>query len=449
MINTIVLISLLLFNYNHIFVDNPPKEVYNNRREILRSKLSNKEVYIAISSDYYSNEKHSKFRQNSDLLYYTSYPFKNAVLFISKNGFDINGKIIYEILMIKKQDSQDKLWNGPLPTKEDIKNFSGIETILYDYEIDFNNLFENVFEVTVAPYSKGEDFSPYLNSKYIKKKEVTIIEELKDKYPFIIFTDDLKLSKKQREIKDEYEIALLRKAVDISVSAHKTIIKNIKNYNFEYEIEGVIEGEFKRLGAEKTAYNSIVGAGENSCILHYTNNRSKIENGDLVLFDCGAEYHGYASDITRTLPKNGKFSNEQKIIYEIVLNAQKRAIQLCKPGIRFSSVDSIAREVIDSSLISIGLIKSKSQSRQYFPHGTSHYLGLDVHDVGGYDLLQKGNVITVEPGIYIPQGSDCDKKWWNIGIRIEDDVLITTDGFEVLSQKLPKEIKELEELMNK
>ena len=248
---------------------------------------------------------------------------------------------------------------------------------------------------------------------------------------------------------DKYEINLLRKAVDISVEAHKEVISQIDNIKYEYEIEGIMEGEFKRLGAENTAYNSIVGSGLNSCVLHYTTNRDSIHNNDLILFDCGAEYHGYAADITRTIPKSGKFNQEQKIIYEIVLNAQKLAINHCKPGVKHSSVDSIARAYIDSALIDLGLIETTAESRRYFPHGTSHYLGLDVHDVGTYTNLQEGNVITVEPGIYIPEGSDCDKKWWNIGVRIEDDILITKDGYDNLSKNLVKGIHDIEELIKK
>ncbi len=448
MIN-LLFITLLFSNYYHVFIDTPPKEVYQKRRSNLKSILFEGEVYLALSSDFYSNDKHGKFRQNSDMLYYTSYPFKNAILFISKNGFNINGKIIFEFLMIKKQENNDKIWHGTLPSKNEIKQFSGIEEVFYDTEINFSSILDDVMEVSVAPYSKGEKFFPYLNSKSPNDFEISIINDLREKNPFIIFNNEHKYSKKLREVKDEYEINLIQKAVDISVEAHKKVIKNIKKYNYEYEIEGEIEGEFKTLGAENTAYNSIVGAGYNSCILHYSNNRMSIKTNDLVLFDCGAEYHGYASDITRTVPKSGKFTKEQKKIYQIVLEAQKRAISICKSGVKFSDIDLTARSYIDSALIELGLIKTNSQSRQYFPHGTSHYLGLDVHDVGSYDILKKGNVITVEPGIYIPEGSNCDKKWWNIGIRIEDDIMITSDGNKVLSKDLPKEVKELEELMNK
>ena len=437
-------------NYYDPFPDNPPAEVYQKRRADFRNLLDDNQFYMAFSSDFYSNMQHTKFRQNSDIMYLTGYGFKSAVLFTAKNGFDINGKIVSEFLLIKKQSDDDAKWNGKKPNKEQIKAFSGIEEVYWFDEIDVNKIISNKTEMLIAPYTKGEDFAPYKDYKYTPiELDIKFVRNITDSNPFLVPSVDTKLIKKLREIKDKYEINLLKKAVDISSKAHKKVISQIDNINYEYEIEGIMEGEFLRLGAENTSYNSIVGSGLNSCVLHYTTNRDTILQGDLILFDCGAEYHGYAADITRTIPKNGKFSNEQKIIYNIVLNAQKRAIEYCKPNIKFSAIDSIARAYIDSSLIAIGLIKTTMESRKYFPHGTSHYLGLDVHDVGSYGLLQEGNAITVEPGIYIPENSDCDKKWWNIGVRIEDDILITKDSYINLSEGLVKEIKDIEELIAK
>jgi len=450
-----MIIYLLLFNllfgidnYSYPFPDNPPPEVYKNRRQELLKILNNNVAYLAFSSDFYSDNKNDKFRQNSDILYYTGFPYSKAILILNKDGINIDGELKYEILLVEKQDNMDIKWNGKRPSKNEIKDFSGINNIYWFNEVDYNDFFNDIIEFNIAPYTKGSNFLPYAGSSVIPVElDIDFFKSIKDSHPFIVYDIDLRYSKQLREVKDDYEIKLLKKAVNISVAAHKKVIKNIKNINYEYEIEGIIEGEFKRLGAENTAYNSIIGSGINSCVLHYTDNRAKVNKGELILFDCGAEYHGYASDITRTVPSNGKFSKEQTIIYNIVLEAQKRAIEYCKEGIKFSEIDSVARFVIDSALIDLGLIKNNAQSRLYFPHGTSHYLGLDVHDVATYDRLKAGNCVTVEPGIYIPEGSDCDKKWWNIGVRIEDDILITKDACQVLSIDLAKEIKDLEEMM--
>ena len=195
------------------------------------------------------------------------------------------------------------------------------------------------------------------------------------------------------------------------------------------------------------AYPSILGGGENSCILHYETNRKKLSAKDMLVIDAGGEYHGYAADITRTLPVDGKFSVEEKAIYDIVLEAQEAGIKACKKGNPFFEPHRAAVNVIQKKLMELGITKSESEYQRYFFHGTSHYLGLDVHDVGLNGKLTPGNVITVEPGIYIPEGSPCDPKWWNIGVRIEDDVLITTAEPDVLSGKLPKRTEEIEALM--
>ncbi len=200
-------------------------------------------------------------------------------------------------------------------------------------------------------------------------------------------------------------------------------------------------------GAEFEGYPSIVGAGANGCILHYeTNNKPQVGN-DLVLMDCGAEYRGYSADVTRTIPPSGRFSPAQRQIYELVLAAQEAGFAACKPGAAFQAPGQAAQKVIADGLRKLGIIAKDEDVRRYFPHGTSHHLGLDVHDRGGYDALLAGNVITVEPGIYIPEGSPCDKKWWNIGVRIEDDVLITDKGYENLSREAPRTVAEIEALM--
>jgi Xaa-Pro aminopeptidase len=250
-----------------------------------------------------------------------------------------------------------------------------------------------------------------------------------------------------RMVKTDEELDLMQRAIDITAAAHREAMKSIEPGMHEFEVEALIEYVFKRNGAEYTGFPSIVASGENSTILHYESNRRRMQDGDVVVMDIGAEYHGYSADITRTVPVDGTFSPEQKAIYELVLEAQRVAIDASRPGRSFNDPDAAAREVIGTGLVELGLISSADESRRFFVHGTSHYLGLYVHDVGDYGPLQPGTVITVEPGIYIPPSEDVDPKWWNIGIRIEDDVLITDESPVVLSERAPRTVGEIESLM--
>jgi Xaa-Pro aminopeptidase len=249
-----------------------------------------------------------------------------------------------------------------------------------------------------------------------------------------------------RGIKQPEEIALMEKVINMSVEGHNRVIRSIQPGMHEYDAQALMEYEFKSRGSEYVGYPSINGSGANSCILHYETNQRTLQNGDLLLNDCGAEYHGYSADVTRTIPVNGKFSPEQKIIYELVLAAQDAAFAICKPGNQFSDPHNAALKVITAGLKQLGIIQSDNQARIYFPHGTSHHLGLDVHDMGSRSTLQPGMIFTVEPGIYIPPGSNCDKKWWSIGVRIEDDLLITTDGYRNLSAGAPRSVEEIEKM---
>ncbi|PNQ72363.1 Xaa-Pro aminopeptidase [Hanstruepera neustonica] len=250
-----------------------------------------------------------------------------------------------------------------------------------------------------------------------------------------------------RQIKTEEEMVLLTKAVRISAMGQREIMKAMHPGMSELEIQGIHEYVYKKYGSEYEGYPSIVGAGNNGCVLHYIeNSKMKVEN-DLVLMDLGAEYHGYSADVTRTIPANGKFTPEQKAVYDLVYEAQEAGIAATVVGAKFGSVDAASREVINAGLVKLGIVESEDQARQYFPHGTSHYLGLDVHDPGDYGALQANMVITVEPGIYIPDGSPCDKKWWGIAVRIEDDILITDNGPVNLSGEAPRKSDEIEALM--
>ncbi len=249
-----------------------------------------------------------------------------------------------------------------------------------------------------------------------------------------------------RETKLEEELVLLRKAIDISAVGQIEVMKAMRPNMSETEVQGIHEFVFKKYGAEYEGYPSIVGGGNNGCILHYIDNNKPRLGEDLVLMDLGAEYHGYTADVTRTIPATGKFTEEQKIIYNIVLEAQQAGFEECKVGNNFSAPNQAAKRIIDKRLAEYGIIK-EGERHNYFPHGTSHYVGLDVHDPGTYQPFQANTVITVEPGIYIPDGSPCDKKWWGIAVRIEDDILITEDGWENLSGRAPRSVEAIEAMM--
>lgn len=250
-----------------------------------------------------------------------------------------------------------------------------------------------------------------------------------------------------RETKLPEEMALLRKAIEISAVGQLEVMKAMHPGMSETEVQGVHEYVYKKYGAEYEGYPSIVGGGNNGCILHYIENNKPELGAELVLMDLGAEYHGYTADVTRTIPANGVFSPEQKAIYDIVYNAQEAGIAASVVGAPFSAPGAAASKVVADGLISLGLIKEASEARKYFPHGTSHYLGLDVHDKGTYGPFKANTVITVEPGIYIPEGSDCDPKWWGIAVRIEDDILISDQGPVLLSYMAPRSVEAIEAAM--
>ncbi len=250
-----------------------------------------------------------------------------------------------------------------------------------------------------------------------------------------------------RETKLPAEMKLLKKAIEISAIGQIEVMKAMRPGMSETEIQGIHEFVFKKYGSEYEGYPSIVGAGHNGCVLHYiSNNKPEIEEDELVLMDLGAEYHGYTADVTRTIPANGTFSPEQKAIYDLVYEAQQAGFEACMPGSDFRASHMAAKEVIDRGLAELGIIEA-GENHRYFPHGTSHYLGLDVHDKGTYGPLQPYTVITVEPGIYIPENSDCDEKWWGIAVRIEDDILITEDGWVNLSEMAPRKSEDIEAMM--
>lgn len=295
-------------------------------------------------------------------------------------------------------------------------------------------------------FESNEKIKAILIAKSPEEREL-LIDELPQPNPRLDVTTLAKYMATLREVKSEAEVDLLRKAVTISSIGQREVMKAMHPGMSETEIQGIHEFVFKKYGAEYQGYPSIVGAGNNGCTLHYIKN-DKLELGkDLVLMDLGAEYRGYTADITRTIPANGKFSKEQKAIYDLVYKAQEEAFKNSKPGNMIRENTQICRDVANQGLYELGIIDSPDAEHSYFPHGVSHHIGLDVHDPGNYEEFAPNMILTVEPGIYIPEGSDCDKKWWGIGVRIEDDILITKDGYELLSWQAPRTTEEIEAVM--
>lgn len=362
-----------------------------------------------------------------------------------------------------KNDYRDK--RGDADLFDLIKNFKEKTNYPSDYNATKQQLYSLIRSITnenkanvLLTLKRYLDFNEKLKEdqllrKFVEAKDDLLISDIKEKVALKLDANNLDstilsgIMDTLRETKTEDEMVLLRKAVEISAVGQIEVMKAMHTNMSETEIQGVHEYVYKKYGAEYEGYPSIVGGGNNGCILHYIENNKTEVGNDLVLMDLGAEYHGYTADVTRTIPANGKFSPEQKQIYDVVYDAQEAGIKASVVGAPFRSPGEVARKVVTDGLLKLGVISKPEDARTYFPHGTSHYLGLDVHDRGTYEAFKPNTVITVEPGIYIPEGSDCDKKWWGIAVRIEDDILITDEGPVNLSAMAPRTTEAIEAVM--
>ena len=290
---------------------------------------------------------------------------------------------------------------------------------------------------------------------FLKIDEKTVLTDLKTRSAHLLKDYNFDIDQLSyimaslREKKSPEEIILLKKAIRISAQGQIEVMKAIHPEMTEREVQGIHQLVFKIYGAAHEGYPSIVGAGDNACVLHYVTNDKTDLKKQLILMDLGAEYKGYTADVTRTIPVSGIFSPEQRALYQIVYDAQTAGINAAINGTTFRAVSEATNEVVQKGLLALGLIEKKEEYRRYLPHGISHHIGLDVHDPGLYDKLSPSMVITVEPGIYIPEGSPCDPKWWNIGIRIEDDILITDTTPINLSSNAPRSWNDIEAMMAK
>lgn len=421
-----------------------PKFFTENRLK-LAALLKEKALLAITSNEVYpkTGDQDFPFRQDNDLYYLSGILQAGTQLLLCPSHPD---PLKREILFIRKPDTTREIWYGKMLDAPLAANISGIKTVYFD------DAFEQVFHDLAL---RSECI--YLgNTEYpkVKPNELSAAYQLTKKiklaYPLHKYERSGPLMSQLRIIKQSEEIKQITKACQITGEAFLSVLKMLKPGVFEYEIEAEILSCFMRKSS-LPAYDTIVGSGINACCLHYINNQKQCLNNELILIDFGAEVSGYAADCTRTIPVNGRFTERQLNVYNAVLRVQKELIAMCKPGIRISDLNETAGFLIDDELLDLGLIKTRdlndSESRKkarskYFMHGVSHFIGLDVHDTGDKDLpLSEGMLITIEPGIYIAEEST--------GVRIENDILITANGHTDLMQHIPREAKEIEDLINK
>lgn len=462
------LILCLALSISAFSQDDQPKDFltpgfHKDRREKLREKLPANSVAVLFANPVRNraNDVNYMYHQDPDFYYLTGYKEPDAVLFIFKDTQTAtNGTSYNEIVFVRPRDEEREMWTGKRLGYDGVRTRLGLtqafnNTDFKKYNVDFSKFNDVLFydfknDVRNNPRDSSDlyDLIEQFKVKINHPSSAGLNVQLEPKKNNLNMTGLNGLMAGLRGIKTKEELALIRKAVNISCAAQREVMKAMKPGMSEREIQGIHEFVFKKYQAEELGYPSIVGAGTNGCILHYEENyRPSVSSKDMILMDLGAEYRGYTADITRTIPISGKFSPEQKIIYELVLSAQEEAMKLCKAGATFNELRDVTKKTVYQGLTKLGILKSETESNTYYPHGCCHHIGLDVHDKGTYDKLEENMVITIEPGIYIPENAKCDKRWWGIAVRIEDDFLITKDGNEHLSKLAPRKVEEIESLM--
>lgn len=435
------------------------KEFHKSRRREF-SKLIGKDSIAFIFGSTHQNKSFDadfKFKQYKNFYYLTGFNEPNSVMMIAPSGINLKfkekEKKVNEVLFVQKKNPKLETWTGKRLGFENVKTELGIESGQENYELKnvlggnaiykFRKLYINFAEMMSLNGEIREIITSFLNSLNITAAEVEIID-----VSFILG--------KMRAVKTQFEINLIQKACDITINSYNETMKIIKPGLNEYQVQATLEYHYKYNGSEENAYPPIVAGGENACILHYENNNQILKDSDLVLIDSGSEYNYYASDITRTFPVNGKFSKEQKLIYEIVLKANEECIKKIKPGVKFSDLKTLSEKVLADGLHKAGLLKSKKDIKKYSMHGVGHHIGLDTHDaVPGAktatednDSLKTGNVITIEPGLYFTyEMKEIPEKFRGIGVRIEDDILVTKNGSMNLTKTMVKQVSEIEKVM--
>ena len=423
------------------------QQLFVNNRKNLRKEMKPNSVAVVNANDIMptNSDGTMRFRQNSDLFYLTGVDQEETILVLCP---DFPDEKYREVLFLRETNDQIALWEGHKLTKEEAREATGVKTVLWTGELH---------RILHTMMVMGNVENVYLNTNDHYRADVTVdsrdqrfIKWCQQKYPLHRYERLAPIMHRLRSVKSKEEIALMQQACDITAQAFKRVLKFVRSGVKEFEIEAEYAHEFLRLGSRGFAYEPIIASGSNSCVLHYIVNDKVCHDGDVLLLDVGAEYANYNADLTRTIPVNGKFSPRQKDVYNAVLRIHKAAIDMLRPGVMYYDYHKEIQKLTEAELIKLKLLDKEAIAKQnpdkplfmkYFAHGTSHMLGLDVHDVGSmYSKMVPGMVWTVEPGIYIREE--------NIGVRIENNVVITTDGVIDLMKDIPREVGELEEIMN-
>ncbi|EOI3528660.1 Xaa-Pro aminopeptidase [Cronobacter dublinensis] len=430
------------------------QQEFLRRRQALLAKMAPASAALIFAAPQATRSADSEYpyRQSSDFWYFTGFNEPEAVLVLIKSDETHSHSVIFNRL----RDKTAEIWSGRRLGQDAAPAKLGVDRALAYNEID-EQLYQLLNGLDVVYHAQGEYayadtivFAALDKLHRGSRQNLSAPATLTDWRPWV---HELRL------FKSPEELAVMRRAGEISALAHTRAMQKCRPGMYEYELEGEILHEFTRHGARFPSYNTIVGGGENGCILHYTENESQLRDGDLVLIDAGCEYRGYAGDITRTFPVNGKFTPAQRAVYDIVLESLETALRLFRPGTSIQDVTGDVVRVMVKGLIGLGILQGDVEQlvadnahRPYFMHGLSHWLGLDVHDVGFYGpdrsrILAPGMVITVEPGLYIAPDADVPEAYRGIGIRIEDDIVITETGNENLTASVVKSADDIEALM--
>lgn len=423
-----------------------PNGLFSDNRHKFKSQLKPNSVAVFFSNDILPTNADGAmgFKQNSDLFYLTGIDQEDTVLVIFPDVKD--GKHT-EVLFIKETSELIAIWEGAKLTKDQAKEVSGIKNIYWYTE--FDKIFKTfAFQAENIYLNSNEHTRRYIDTQTAEDR---FNSRLRTNYPLHTIQRSAPIMHKIRAIKSGYEIELIQKACDITEKGFRRLLNYVKPGTFEYQLEAELIHEFVSNKSRGFAYGPIIASGKNACVLHYVENDKECKDGDVILLDVAAEYANYASDMTRVIPANGKFTNRQKEVYNAVLHVKNAAQKMLVQGNTFDKYNKAVGDLMTEELLKLGLIKQdevKNQNpawpayKKYFMHGTSHFLGLDVHDVGFfYEPMQAGMVFTVEPGIYIPEE--------NLGIRLEDNILVTTGEPINLMQNIPIEADEIEALMSK
>ena len=457
--NTLFL--LLIFSSTSIlsgqqYIDDLGSEFHKKKRQEFRDQMPKNSIAFFFTAPIMkrSNDTNFMYHQDPNFYYLSGWREPHGVLVIFKDDQQDNNGLFNEILYVREKNEYREMWDGRR------LGLNGAKQMGFDRVKLRSNFIKDPLQIqsfsNVLSMDVRDDVRDFKDDKYdlydIQNKFQEIIDDKEELSGLGDIKKEFKNSSVNnimsslRQTKDSLEIKLLTKAIKISSLAQIEVMKAIHGEMTEREVQGIHEFIYRKYGAAHEGYNSIVGAGANSCILHYVTNEDINIDNELILMDLGAEYRGYTADITRTIPVNGKFSPEQKEIYDLVYESQEEAIKKAIIGNTFNDIYVESLEIISQGLIKLGIINDPKEARKYYPHGVSHHIGLDVHDPGSR-TLEKNMVITVEPGIYIPENSDCDPKWWNIGVRIEDDILITDTEPINLSVDAPRSSYEIEKIM--